>query len=131
EARAGLAHVPLRHERDRDALLVRDLLRAVLVDDVVVGARDRLAVAEVDLLLARAPLALARLDDDPGTEHAVANVAMDELLLGGLEDVVVLGVRADRLEAAVALLPRPIVRVAEEDELELRRDEHAEARGRG
>src|SRR5207248_6247018 len=80
---------------------------------------------------ARAPLALARLDDDPGTEHAVANVAMDELLLGGLEDVVVLGVRADRLEAAVALLPRPIVRVAEEDELELRRDEHAEARGRG
>src|SRR4029077_11138992 len=30
EARARLAHVPLRHERERDALLMRDLLRAVL-----------------------------------------------------------------------------------------------------
>src|SRR5262249_5641788 len=130
EARAGLAHVPLRHERDRDALLVRDLLRAVLVDDVVVGRRDRLAVAKVDLLLPRAPLALATLDDDSRSQHAVADLAADELLLARLQDVVVLGVRADRLEAAISLPAGALVGVAEEDELELRGDQHPEAQRR-
>src|SRR5579862_490332 len=43
--------VGLRHERDRAAVLVRDLLRAVLVDGVVVRHRDRIGVAEVDLVL--------------------------------------------------------------------------------
>src|SRR5437016_831721 len=66
EARARLAHVVFRHEGDADALRVRDLLGAVLVDDVVVGGGHGLAVVQVDLLLPGAPLALARLDRDAG-----------------------------------------------------------------
>src|SRR6185503_16456944 len=83
------------------------------------------------LLLAGAPLALAALDPDAGAQHAVADVAVDPLLLGGLEDVVVLGVIADRLEVRVALLLGDLVRVLEEDELELRGDQHAVAGGGG
>src|SRR4029453_11928822 len=78
EARAGLAHGVLRHERQAHALLVRDLLRAVLVDDVVVRRRDRLAVAQVDLLLPGRPLALAALDGDTGARHDVADRAVEE-----------------------------------------------------
>src|SRR5262249_19846387 len=105
------------------------LLGAVLVDHVVVRGRDRFAVAEVDLLLPRAPLAFAAFDHDAGAQHAVADLAMDELLLAGLEDVVVLGVGADRLEALLALRAGVVVGVAEEYELELGGHEHAIATG--
>ena len=40
-ARVALALVELRHEGDRHALLGGDLLRAVLVDRVVVGRAQR------------------------------------------------------------------------------------------
>ena len=52
---------------------------------------------------------------------------MDELLLGGLQDVVVLRVVADRLEARVAFPVRRLVGVLEEEELELRGDVDAVA----
>ena len=45
-------------------MLVRDLLGAVLVDDVVVGGPHRVRVAEVDLVLAWPGLALRVLDDE-------------------------------------------------------------------
>ena len=48
------------------ALLGGDLLGAVLVDRVVVGGPQRLAVAEVDLVLAEVALALRVLDRQPG-----------------------------------------------------------------
>jgi hypothetical protein len=84
-----------------------------------------------DLLLPGAPLALAALDPDARAQHAVADVAVDPLLLGGLEDVVVLGVVADRLEIRIPLLLGDLVRVLEEDELELGGDQHAVAGGGG
>src|SRR6185503_3737321 len=62
----------LRHERDRAPVEERDLLGAVLVDGVVVGHRQRVGEAEVELLLTRPRLALRRLDAHPGGLHPVA-----------------------------------------------------------
>jgi hypothetical protein len=64
-ARVALALVELRHERDRVALLGRELLGAVLVDRVRVGGRQRVLVGEVDLVLAEVALALGVLDREP------------------------------------------------------------------
>ena len=52
-----------------------DLLRAVLVDRVLVGGAQRVGVAEVDLVLAEVALALGVLDDDAGARHRVADPA--------------------------------------------------------
>src|SRR5262249_31785621 len=81
---AGVADpgvVRLRHERDRAAVRVRDLLGAVLVDDVIVGHAQRIGVPEVDLVLARPGLPLRALDGDPGALHAVANLADEALVV--------------------------------------------------
>ena len=81
---------------------------------------EGLGVADVELLLARAPLALRILDRDARGLQQVAHRAHHRLFLGGLEDVVVLDVVAGRLEVAKTLLvDRPVVLV-EEIELELR-----------
>src|SRR5919106_190489 len=80
EARVDVAGVPdpgvvgLGHEGDRAAFEVRDLLRAVLVDDVVVGHRERVRVAEVDLLLAGPRLALRGLHADARALHPVPDL---------------------------------------------------------
>ena len=47
--------VELRHERERAARARGDLLRRELVDHVPVGHLERLGIAQVDLVLARAP----------------------------------------------------------------------------
>jgi hypothetical protein len=57
--------------------------------DVHVGGVERV-VADVDLLLPRIGLALGVLDRDAGAVEAVADRAHHLLLLGRLEDVVVL-----------------------------------------
>ena len=57
-ARVALELVDLRHEGDRRAVLVRDLLGSQLVEGVVVGHPQRLLIAEVDLVLAEVALAL-------------------------------------------------------------------------
>ena len=98
----------------------RDLLDAVLVDDVPVRHLQRLGIDQVQLLLARPPLALALLNRDAGRLHAVADRPHQRLALGGLEDMVVLDVPAGGLEIAVALLARGRVAVVEDVELELR-----------
>ena len=64
-----------------------------------VGHVERVGIADVDLLLARAPLALGVLDRDAGALQAVADGAHHALLLGGLEDVIVLDVGAGGLQA--------------------------------
>src|SRR5262249_40470267 len=62
EAVAGEVVVDLGHEGNGLALLVGDLLGAVLVDGDAVGHLDGLGIFEVDLLLARAPFAFRAFD---------------------------------------------------------------------
>ena len=119
ERRAGRAHVVLRHEGHRAALLPGDLLHPVLVEHVAVGHLERVGVAQVDLLLPPPPLALGELDRHPRRLHPVADGAHQRLLLRGLEDVVVLQVVRHRGEAVVTLGPRLVEGLAEEVELEL------------
>ena len=109
---------------------VRDLLRAVLVDDVVVGHRQRVGEAEVDLVLARPRLALRGLDLDARAVHAVADLADEVLVVGRGEDVVVEDVRHGRRQVLVALRPRLLVGLAQEVELELRARHRREAERR-
>ena len=120
ERRAGRSHVVLCHERDGGALLPRDFLHPVLVEHVAVGHLEGGRVAEVDLLLSLAPLALGELHGHAGVLHVIADGAHQRLFLGGLEDVVVLEVVRHRRELLVALGPRLVEGLAEEVELELR-----------
>jgi hypothetical protein len=55
----------LGHERGVDALAQRDLLHHVPEGHDVVGGRERVGVAQVDLLLPRRALVVAELDRDP------------------------------------------------------------------
>ena len=117
--RARGAIVPFRHEGQRAALGPGDLLRAVLHDRMRVGRHQRLGVAHVDLLLAGARLALRVLDRHAGGVQPGADRPHHLLLLGGLEDVVVLVVGAEGREAAVAGRLQLLVGLAEQEELEL------------
>jgi hypothetical protein len=137
QGRVDVTRVPdprlerLGHERDRAAVRVCDLLRAVLVDRVVVRHGERVREAEVDLVLAGPCLALRGLDPDPGGMHAVADLPDQILVVRGREDVVVEDVRDGRRQILVALRPRLLVALAQEIELELRARHRREAeRGR-
>ena len=118
-ARVALGLVELRHEGDRHVLLGGDLLGAVLVDRRGRRRRERLAVAEVDLVLAEVALALGVLDRHPGRAHLVADPADQRLDARRAEQRVVDVVEVGRLEVAVGLLPGLLVGVLEDDELEL------------
>ena len=107
---------------------VGDLLHAVLVERVAIRHLDGLGVAQVDLLLPAPPLALRELDRHGGRLHPVADGADEPLLLGGLEDVVVLEVLGDRRQPVVALRARLLERLLEQVELELGRDHDAGSR---
>ena len=63
-AAAGLAAERLRHERRVDALLDRDLFDHGAERHDVVGRRERVGVAQVDLVLAGAALVVAELHRD-------------------------------------------------------------------
>ena len=118
-ARAALGLIELRHEGDRHVLLGSDLLRPVLVDHVVVGGRERLRVAEVDLVLAEVALALRVLDRHPGCRHLVADPPDQRLDPRRAEQRVIDVVEVGRLEVAIRLLPGVLVGVLEHDELQL------------
>ena len=127
---ARLVRGRFRHERHGDVFLVRDLLEALLEDDVVVGHGQRAVVAHVELVLALGRLALGRLDDHARGLQRAADAAVVELGARALEQVVVLDVLADGLEVNVALGVRGLVAVRVDKVLELRRDVRAaEARG--
>ena len=106
---------------------MRQLLGAVLVDDVVVGHRQRVGVAEVDLVLSRPRLALRGLDLHPGRLHPVPDLAEEALVVGRREDVVVEDVRHRRRQVLVPLQVSFLVRLLEQEELELRADHRREA----
>ena len=119
-ARVALALVVLGHERERAAVQVGDLLGPVLVDRMVVGHRQRVGIAEVDLVLAEVALALGVLHTDAGPGHAEPDRADDVLDHGRAEDRVVDVVRVRGDQVVVALRPGLVEAVAEEHELELR-----------
>src|ERR671937_1775787 len=127
EGASSLRHGPFRHEGDGDLVERGDFLDAVLVNDVPIAHLERLGEAQVDLLLAEAPLAFAVFDRNPCCLHPVPDQAVEPLRLGALQDVIVLDVAAIGLEAAVVFRPGLLVAVAEEEELELRSDLRIEA----
>ncbi len=96
-----------------------DLLGAVLVDHVVVRHRDRVGVAEVDLVLSGPRFPLGGLHADAGAVHPVADLPDQRLVVGRGEDVVVEDVRDRGGEVPVVLRVRLFVALLEQEELEL------------
>ena len=86
---------------------------------MLVGGAQRVRVVEVDLVLAEVALALGVLDDHPRRDHAVADAADQRLHAGGAEQRVVDVVEVRRVQIAIALVPRLLVGVLEDQELEL------------
>ena len=99
---------------------VGDLLRAVLVDRVLVGGLEDLGEPERDLLLAVVALALDALAVETRALHAAADVAQQRLEAGRGEQVVVDVVVGGCLQSDVALGPGIPERIVEDDELEFR-----------
>ena len=100
-AAAGLAAERLRHERRVDALLDRDLLDDGAEGHDVVGRRQRVGVAQVDLVLAGAALVVAELHRDAEVlEHP--HRAAAEVVRGAARDVVEVAGGVDRLGAVRA-----------------------------
>ena len=124
---ADPAMVGLGHERDRAAVLLGDLLRPVLVDDVMVARRHRVGVAKRELVLARPGLGLGRLDRDAGRLHALAELADERLVEAGSEQVRVGHVPGGGAQLRVPVRMRLCVALAQEEELELRADLGLEA----
>jgi hypothetical protein len=98
---------------------------------VVVGCRDRVGVAEVDLVLTRPGLALRRLDAQPGRLHRRADAAQERFVVRGREQVIVEDVRHRGRQLPVVLRVRLGVRLAEEEELELRAEHRRVAESGG
>ena len=91
--------------------------------------RDRVRVAEVDLLLSRPGLALRALDGDPRRLHPVADLAHERLVVGRGEDRVVEDVRHRRRQVAVVLGVRLGVGLLQQIELELAPEHRLEPGG--
>ena len=83
----------------RQPVLLGDFLQALLVDHVAVGHLQRLGVADVQLVLAEAPLAFRVLDRDAGRLEMPAHRRREGLRARALEDVVVLEIPAGGREA--------------------------------
>ena len=95
-AAARLAAQRLRHERRVDALLDRHLLDDGAEGHDVVGRGERIGVAQVDLVLARAALVVAELHRDAEVfEHP--HRAAAEVVRGAAGDVVEVAGGIDRL----------------------------------
>ena len=102
----GPGLVRFGHEGDRAAVLVGDLLGAMLVDCRPVGRLEGIGVVDIDLVLARRGLPLGKLDRHPGPGHQVAELAVDRFGLGRLQELVVLVVPAPRPQTRPSLWRR-------------------------
>ena len=122
-AAVAFALIVFRHERQGFAVLVGDLLGAVLVDGVVVAGHQRVVVAEPDLLLAQVAFALDALAVHAGALHAQPDVAQQRFHPGGRQHRVVDVVVAGRGQPAVTGPPGVPVGVVEDHELEFGCDE--------
>ena len=94
-------------------------LDRIFYQHMVVGHREGIAIADIDLGLSGGGFALAVLHVDTGGLQSIAHAAHQALFLGGLEDVVVLVVGADRGRAAVALVRQRLKTFAENKKLQL------------
>jgi hypothetical protein len=83
-----------------------------------VGHFQRFGIFDIDLFLPRPPFAFGVFDRNARTMQAIADGAHDALLLGRLQDVIVLDVVARRLEIAIALGMRRLIAVVEEEKFE-------------
>ena len=123
----ALALVELGHEGQCFAVLVGDLLGAVLIDRVVVAGDQGVVVTEGDLLLAGIALALDAFAIHAGAVHAQADIAEQRLQsrrgTDGVVDVVVAGFA----QSVVAGRPCLAVGVLEHHELQLGADEGGQA----
>ena len=112
--------VVFRHEGRGLALSIGDFLGGGLGEDVVVGSGQRVGISDVDLFLTGVCLALGALDRDARAVERVADRSHHALFLGGLEDVVVFVIGADRGQVAVAVIMRLGVAVLEQVEFQFR-----------
>ena len=115
---AGFAWRIFGHEGNRFAVLFSDFFYALLKEDVHVGHGQRLGVAEIDFVLAAAPLAFAAFDRHAGSGHAVADRAHERFIARGLQDVVINAIITGGLEVAVAAGEGRVIGLVEEIELQ-------------
>src|SRR5690554_135481 len=88
--------MPFGQKGHRMTLLPGDLLDGMLGDGVIIRRIQRACIADVQLLLAGLRLAFGTLYRNPCRIQMVAQGAHDMLLLGGLEDMVILVITTDR-----------------------------------
>jgi hypothetical protein len=119
--RADLSWVPFRQEGYSAAIGPGDFLDRMLGNGVMVGAIKRFGITDVELFLPGLGLALGVFHRDPSRKEMVAHRAHDALFLGGLQDMVILIVGADRRQFAIPRTGQITKALLEQEELELGR----------
>jgi len=118
-AAACVRLVPFRHERHAQPLLERDLLSGLLEDGSTVGHHVQIGVTDVDLRLARAPFALAKLNRDARLAQVGPDSRQQRLGFRTLEHMIIFDVGAEGAQVVIVFLARGLVAVAEDEELQL------------
>ena len=114
-----LVVMPFRQERHGVALLPANLLGGMFGNAVMVGCQHRLGISDVELLLSGLGLALGILDWDTSSPQMIAKRAHQMLFLGGLQDIVILVIAADRRQVAEAGFADVIEALFENEEFQL------------
>ena len=109
----------LGHERRQQPLPGSDLLDRALEQERLVGRLQRRRRAQVDLVLPRARLWVARLDGEPVLEQRLAHGARERLVARGRHHAVHARALVDRDELRRALAEHRLRRLAQQIELDL------------
>ena len=111
--------VPLGQERRRATVLPGDFLDRMFRNAVVIGAVQCRGIANVQLFLPGLGLALGVLDGQACCVQMVADRAHHAFFLGGLEDIVIFVVAADRRQIAKAASADFVQAFLEQEKLQL------------
>ena len=87
---------------------------------MIVGRCQRVVIFDIDLFLPGRGFALGTFHGNTGIIQSVADRAHHILFLGGLEDVVILIIGADQIDAAIAALMGFAIAFMEQEKLQLR-----------